>query len=420
MIMVSPCICACICYARMRRYKKKRSRVSTIRMRKLSDWSNLMDYQMREIVKYVPESMRILPSSNLKLQDAVGHLIKITSKSSSLITLVCFHYSRSLWDRVQGTINGLEQHCHEGCGFEDGLFTQSDIQSMVSEITKMQEFHHPHVMPLIGVCLDAGPGVSIVMPYMTNGSLLDYMKKERSTLELAEGEDSEKVLAVRKLLLKMCHQITLGMAYLAQHKFIHRDLAARNCMLDSNGDLKVGDFGLAEDTYAQGYFRQGETEGVKLPYKWLAIESLNDAIFCEKTDVWSYGMTVLEVFSSGRTPYPGVDPMSLVTLLREGKRLEPPQNIACTTEMISLMTSCWYEDSEERPSFDELAAELEKVLSTMVGYVELNMELVSITEDEHKQKKLAEAATEEVAMEENAAYCMVKSRRTSNYGDQSR
>ncbi len=57
----------------------------------------------------------------------------------------------------------------------------------------MQEFHHPHVMPLIGVCLDAGPGVSMVMPYMTNGSLLDYLKKERSTLELAEGEDSEKV-----------------------------------------------------------------------------------------------------------------------------------------------------------------------------------------------------------------------------------
>ncbi len=75
-----------------------------------------------------------------------------------------------------------------------GLFTQSDVQSMVSEITKMQEFHHPHVMPLIGVCLDAGPGVSMVMPYMTNGSLQDYLKKERSNLELAEEEGSEKVL----------------------------------------------------------------------------------------------------------------------------------------------------------------------------------------------------------------------------------
>ncbi len=47
---------------------------------------------------------------------------------------------------------------------------------MVSEITKMQEFHHPHVMSLIGVCVDAGPVVSMVMPYME--SILDYLKKE--------------------------------------------------------------------------------------------------------------------------------------------------------------------------------------------------------------------------------------------------
>ncbi len=74
-----------------------------------------------------------------------------------------------------------------------GLFTQSDVQSMVSEISKMQEFHHPHVMSLIGVCLDTGPGVSMVMPYMTNGSLLDYLKKERCNLDLTEGENSDKV-----------------------------------------------------------------------------------------------------------------------------------------------------------------------------------------------------------------------------------
>ncbi len=42
---------------------------------------------------------------------------------------------------------------------------------------------------------------------------------------------------------------------------------------------------------------------------------------------WSYGVTVREVFNDG---HPGVDPMSLVALLREGKRLEPPQNTACS------------------------------------------------------------------------------------------
>ena len=73
-----------------------------------------------------------------------------------------------------------------------GLFTLNDVDSMVSEVTKMKEFNHPHVMPLIGVCLDSGPGVSMVMPYMANGSLLDYLKKERSNLVIT-GNDSDKV-----------------------------------------------------------------------------------------------------------------------------------------------------------------------------------------------------------------------------------
>ena len=68
-----------------------------------------------------------------------------------------------------------------------GMFSSSDMESIVSEIVKMKEFHHPHIMPLIGVCLDAGPGVSIVMPFMANGNLLEYLKRERPTLEMDEN-----------------------------------------------------------------------------------------------------------------------------------------------------------------------------------------------------------------------------------------
>ncbi len=46
----------------------------------------------------------------------------------------------------------------------------------------------------------------------------------------------------------------------------------------------MGDFGLAEDVYASGYFRQNDRANAKVPYKWMALESLNDAIF---TDVVS-------------------------------------------------------------------------------------------------------------------------------------
>ena len=57
----------------------------------------------------------------------------------------------------------------------------------------MMDFRHPNVMSLIGVCLDAGPGVSIVMPFMANGSLLDYLKKERASLYLSEIDEIDEV-----------------------------------------------------------------------------------------------------------------------------------------------------------------------------------------------------------------------------------
>ena len=64
---------------------------------------------------------------------------------------------------------------------------------MVNEITKMQEFSHSHVLSLIGVCVDAGPGVSMIMPFMTNGSLLEYLKRERKILEINANEPPDKV-----------------------------------------------------------------------------------------------------------------------------------------------------------------------------------------------------------------------------------
>ena len=57
----------------------------------------------------------------------------------------------------------------------------------------MKDFQHPNVMSLIGVCLDAEPGVSIVMPFMANGSLLDYLKRERKNLYIKDDAELDMV-----------------------------------------------------------------------------------------------------------------------------------------------------------------------------------------------------------------------------------
>ena len=59
------------------------------------------------------------------------------------------------------------------------------------------------------------------------------------------------------------------------------------CRIDSDGLIKVADFGLSKSTYEKLYFRQDKSEDTKLPIKWLAIECMEDAIFSEKSDVVS-------------------------------------------------------------------------------------------------------------------------------------
>ena len=68
--------------------------------------------------------------------------------------------------------------------------------------------------------------------------------------------------------------------------------------IDDNFVLKVSDFGLTEDIYAKHYYRQGIVKGedgaanLKLPVRWMAIESLHDGVFTEKTDVVSFNDVV--------------------------------------------------------------------------------------------------------------------------------
>ena len=55
----------------------------------------------------------------------------------------------------------------------------------------MSKFDHPNVLTLNGVCLDGGPAPFIIMPFMTNGSLLSYLKNNRATLVIKSDNDQD-------------------------------------------------------------------------------------------------------------------------------------------------------------------------------------------------------------------------------------
>ncbi len=76
-----------------------------------------------------------------------------------------------------------------------GFYDQSQIDELMRESVKMRDFNHPNVLSLIGVCIDGGPTPYIVTPFMANGSLQSYLKKNRTELVLGEEADEEEVTA---------------------------------------------------------------------------------------------------------------------------------------------------------------------------------------------------------------------------------
>lgn len=102
------------------------------------------------------------------------------------------------------------------------------------------------------------------------------------------------------------------MNYLCEKNIVHRDLAARNILVESKKCVKISDFGLAQVTEGSNYYVARHSR--ELPIRWYAPETLETQKYSSQSDVWSFGVTLYEMFTYGATPYSHVDVKSAAQL----------------------------------------------------------------------------------------------------------
>ncbi|VVC95693.1 unnamed protein product [Leptidea sinapis] len=182
----------------------------------------------------------------------------------------------------------------------------------------------------------------IVLELLSGGDLKQFLRDNRPK------PDRASALTMKDLILCSL-DICKGCKYLESQRFIHRDIASRNCLLTSRGPgrvVKIADFGMARDIYRADYYRKGGK--AMLPIKWMPPEAFMDGVFTIKTDIWSFGVLLWEVFSLGVMPYTGCSNREVMQLVSGGGRLDRPYG--CPPEVYRLMCECWNPAPEHRPS----------------------------------------------------------------------
>ncbi|KAM6147633.1 tyrosine-protein kinase Srms [Erethizon dorsatum] len=217
------------------------------------------------------------------------------------------------------------------------------LADLTKEIEALKSLRHERLIRLHAVC-SVGEPVYIVTELMRKGNLQAYL-----------GSPEGQGLSLPLLLSFTC-QVADGMSYLEEQHVIHRDLAARNVLVGDDLTCKVADFGLArllkDDIYSP-------SSSSKIPVKWTAPEAANYRLFSQKSDVWSFGILLYEVFTYGQCPYEGMTNHETLQQLHRGYRL--PRPAACPAEVYLLMLECWKGSPEERPAFAMLREKLDAV-----------------------------------------------------------
>lgn len=212
---------------------------------------------------------------------------------------------------------------------------KTNMKALENEIAMMRLTQHPAIVKYIGSYF-CGHELWIVMEFMAGGSLTELL--------------SYRVLP-EPLIAAVSRECLAALAYVHQNHRVHRDIKSDNVLLQSNGAVKLADF---------GYMAQLTEEMVKrnsvvgTPY-WMAPELIRGHSYDFKVDIWSLGIMAIEM-AEGEPPYLEYPPLRALFLIATSGAPTLKEPHKWSAEFKHFLARCLDIEVEKRATAEELLA----------------------------------------------------------------